>query len=167
MLACVQASISEKQAAGVDEVVDLMAGVTRYLMTATGRDLFRAIEELDLSLSQIKILDLLSQPDPPTTLRAVSDVLGLSLPAVSRAVDGLVKRGFVSRDEDPSDRRCKLIAVTAKGRRSGEQLLAIRAAGMRKFVATLEPEERDALAAGLRPLAQRPEIAALVARSAR
>jgi DNA-binding MarR family transcriptional regulator len=162
MLACVQASVAEKQATAVDEVVDLMAGVTRYLMTATGHDLFRAIEELDLSLSQIKIVDLLSRPDPPTTLRGVSDVLGLSLPAVSRAVDGLVKRGFVSRDEDPDDRRCKLIAVTARGRRTGEQLLAIRAAGMRKFVATLDASEREALAAGLRPLAERPEIAELL-----
>jgi DNA-binding MarR family transcriptional regulator len=135
--------------------------ITRYLMTDAGRDVFAAIERLELSFSQIKTLQLLGDSDAPVSLKAVSDKLGLSLPAISRAVDGLVKRGFVTRREDQQDRRSKLVALTPKGRRRIDELLAIRAAGLRRFVATLEVDERDALAAGLRPVAERPEIVAL------
>ena len=149
---------------GVEETLTLMDGVTRYLMTNTGRDLFRAIEDLGLSFTQAKALQVLGQSEEDVSLKALSDRLGLSLPAISRAVDGLVKRGFVTRHEDPRDRRSKLVVVTAKGRRRMEELLAIRAAGLRDWLESLEPEELEALAEGLRPLAQRPEIAALIGR---
>ena len=55
-------------------------------------------------------------------LGAVADALGLSLPAISRAVDGLVQRGLVKREEDPRDRRSKLVTATAAGARTFERL---------------------------------------------
>ena len=132
----------------------------RHLITATGRDFFHEVERLDLSLSQIKTLQFMGSHDPGT-LRAISDELGLSLPGVSRAVDGLHKRGMVKRVEDPDDRRAKRLSLTAKGRRTVEGLTALRIAGLREFVAGLSAEERKALELGLKPLMERPEIGAL------
>jgi DNA-binding MarR family transcriptional regulator len=118
------------------------------------------VDDLGLSLSQIKCLQLLDDADRPLSLKAIGDRLGLSLPAASRAVDGLVKRHFVTRQEDPLDRRRKRVLVTEKGRRTFEELMALRVAGLRDFLERLAPGEREALADGLRPLACRPEIAA-------
>jgi DNA-binding MarR family transcriptional regulator len=69
---------------------------------------------------------------------------------------------MVTRVEDPDDRRAKRVSLTAKGRRTFEGLMAARIAGLREFAAGLTDEERSALARGLEPLMERPEIAALI-----
>jgi DNA-binding MarR family transcriptional regulator len=135
-----------------------------HLLTVTGRAFFQAVDDLGLSFSQIKLVGLLGDAAEPVSLGALSDKLGLSLPAVSRAVDGLVKRGFVKREEDPLDRRSKRVRLTASGRRSWERFTAVRLAGLRDFVEGLEPAEREALAQGLEPIGRREEIAAQVRR---
>ncbi len=147
-----------------EELVAHFAGLMRFLMPNVGRGFFQAVEELGLSLSQLKALQVLSEAEEPLSLGRLGEQLPLSLPAVSRAVDGLVRRDLVTREEDPLDRRSKRVCVTRKGRRTFEGLLALRIAGFREFLEGLEPEERRALADGLRPLARRPEIAAHVPR---
>jgi DNA-binding MarR family transcriptional regulator len=148
----VQASSASKQATGTDELTSTLAAILTHLQAATGRDFFQAVDKLGLSLSQIKALRALVDADEPLSLGALGDELGLSLPAVSRAVDGLVKREFVTRQEDPVDRRCKRLALTRKGRRTYAQLYALRVAGLREFVEELDEDERDALASGLAPI---------------
>ena len=123
-------------------------------MTYTGRDFFKAIDDLGLSLTQIKAAQLLAEADEPLSLGAIGDYLGLSLPAMSRAVDGLVKRGLCTREEDPTDRRSKRIVITARGRRLYERLHEIRVAGIRDWAKSLDPAERDALLEALRPIAK-------------
>ena len=132
----------------------------RHLLVSTGRDFFQEVERLGLSLSQIKTLQLMSDREPDT-IGALAADLGLSLPAVSRAVEQLVVRGMVTRTEDPDDRRSRRLALTAKGRRTIDGLVQLRLAGVKRFVAGLEPEEREALMAGLTPLMERAEMAQL------
>jgi DNA-binding MarR family transcriptional regulator len=126
------------------------------LFTAGQRDLFAAMEEADVSVSQVKALKALAEADEPMSLGAVSETLGLSLPAISRSVDGLVRRGLVKREEDPRDRRSKLVTATARGRSTYERLTALRLAGIRGFVADLDLEEQRALADALAPVIRRP-----------
>ena len=129
-----------------------MSALCRHLLTQTGRDFFKAVDELQLSFTQIKAAQILAEADEPVSLGAIGERLALSLPAVSRAVDGLVKRGLCTRTEDPADRRSKSILITARGRRLYEQVHEIRIAGIRNFVEELDPAERDALLDGLRPI---------------
>jgi DNA-binding MarR family transcriptional regulator len=126
------------------------------LFAAGQRDLFAAMEEADVSVSQVKTLKILAEADEPMSLGAVSETLGLSLPAISRSVDGLVRRGLVKREEDPRDRRSKLVTATALGRSTYERLTALRLAGIREVVADLDPEEQRALAEALAPVIRRP-----------
>ena len=121
-----------------DELVLSLGAVMRHLMTTTGRSFFHEVERLGLSLSQVKTLQVMADREP-STLKSISDELGLSLPGVSRAVDGLHKRGLVKRVEDPEDRRAKRVSLTAKGRRTFAGLLELRLAGLRDFVAGLDP----------------------------
>jgi DNA-binding MarR family transcriptional regulator len=153
----VQASSAERiaEAAGLDTVARDLGLIVRHLLWSTNREFFTSLQDAGISFSQLKCLGLLTEAESPLSLGALSDDTGLSLPAISRAVDGLVQRGEVKRAEDPSDRRSKLLTVTARGRATYEQLASVRAAGVRRFVQELEPEEREALGSALHPIVER------------
>ena len=146
---------SVSAASDVDTVATDLGLLMKHLLVSSSRDFFAAVERAGLTFTQVKCLHLLGDAEGPLPLNALSDTLGLSAPAISRAVDGLVQRGEVKRTEDPRDRRSKLLTPTAKGRRTFERFAALRFAGLKRFVADMSDEEREALAAGLRPLARR------------
>ena len=52
------------------------------------------------------------------SVKEIAAHLVLSLPAASRAVDGLVQRGFVTRRESAEDRRSRIVALSAPAARS-------------------------------------------------
>jgi DNA-binding MarR family transcriptional regulator len=131
-----------------------------YVQKSSGDDFFRLVGELELSLSQLKLLMILDR-DGERTLKELAEALVLSLPAASRAVEGLHKRGMVARREDDEDRRHKRVAITATGSEVIGRLNQARFAGIERFIQTLTTEERENLAQGLAPLLAREEIAAL------
>lgn len=126
-------------------------------MTTCGRDFLQALDDLGLSLSQVKLLNVLHDVDE-LSLTEVGDHLGLSLPAVSRAVDGLVQRGLIKRTEDPADRRSKRVTLSRKGRKLAHDLIQLRFAGLEEFVAGLGVRERNALDRALLLLGEREEL---------
>jgi DNA-binding MarR family transcriptional regulator len=139
----------------MDSVSRDLGSVVRHLLWSTNREFFTSLQDAGISFSQLKCLGLLAEADGQLSLGALSEATGLSLPAISRAIDGLVRRGEVKRTEDPNDRRSKLLTVTARGRATYERLASVRAAGVRRFVEDLEQEERAALGAALHPIVER------------
>jgi DNA-binding MarR family transcriptional regulator len=127
----------------------------KHLLGATNREFFAALQDAGISFTQLKCLGVLANADAAMSLGALSEDIGLSLAAVSRAVDGLVHRGEVKRQEDPSDRRSKLVTLSARGRATYERVLAVRIAGVERFVDGLEPDEREALGAAIGPIVER------------
>jgi DNA-binding MarR family transcriptional regulator len=150
----VQTSAAETQATAEHLARDLTA-LMKLLLVTSSRDFFVELEKAGISLTQIKSLTILVDHDEPLSVKALSDLMGLSLPGISRAVEGLVQRGEITRVEDAEDRRRKLLSITPSGRRTYERLLATRIAGVRRFVDELEPEEQEALSRGLGALAGR------------
>jgi DNA-binding MarR family transcriptional regulator len=132
-----------------------LTALMKHLLQTTNPDVFAELEKSGISLTQIKSLGMLADAEKPLTVKAVSDLMGLSLPGISRAIDGLVQRGEVKRVEDPTDRRSKLLSITPRGRRTYDSLMATRLAGVRRFVDELDPDEQEALAHGLSALAGR------------
>lgn len=61
------------------------------------------------------------------TVRGLATRLGLSKPAVSRAIDVLEERALVARKNDPADRRSVLLARTKRGQVIVERLRHIMA----------------------------------------
>lgn len=127
----------------------------KHLLGSTNREFFAELQDAGISFSQLKCLGLLSGAGAPLALGALSEEIGLSLAAVSRAVDGLVQRGELKRQEDPSDRRSKLVSVSARGRATYERVVAVRMAGVERFVEELEPDEREQLGAAVAPIVER------------
>jgi DNA-binding MarR family transcriptional regulator len=143
------------QAISVTDVGRDLGLLLKHLLGSSNREFFAALQDAGISFSQLKCLGLLANADTPLSLGALSEELGLSLPAVSRAVDGLVQRGQVKRQEDPSDRRSKLITLSARGRATYERVVAVRIAGVERFVDSLEPDEREQLGAVVGPIVER------------
>jgi DNA-binding MarR family transcriptional regulator len=127
---------------------------------ADGGAAIRAIDQSGLTFTQMKVLmTLAGASEQAPGLKPFAESLGLSLPSVSRAVDGLVKRGLVARAEDPADRRQRLLTLTEDGRALSGQIMAARLAGLEHFAASLEGEERELLDRALELLLEREEIA--------
>src|SRR4051794_21239875 len=138
---------------GSDEALARDLGLLmRHLLERSNRSVFAAVEEMDLSFSQTKIFLTFTGRERPRSIKSISDELGLSLPATSRAIDGLLQRGLITRTEDPGDRRVKQIEVTESGREISQRIMQLRVTGVQEFVATLTPDERGRLAAVLEPI---------------
>lgn len=133
-----------------------LAEFLRFLIQSAGNDFLRAVEEEDLSLTQLKSMHVLAAADDALSLNGLAERLGgLSLPTLSRAIEALVQRGFVSRTEDDADRRVKRLRLTAKGRRTIERLVTIRAEEFCAVLDTLTDDEREGLADAIQPILER------------
>jgi DNA-binding MarR family transcriptional regulator len=112
-------------------------------------ELLALVAELDLTMPQIRAMFVLDNSERALALTELAPQMGLSVAAAGRAVDGLVRHGFVSRTEDPDDRRIKRLAVTEHGHAALERLTEARLVGLRRFADTLGEAEREALAGAL------------------
>jgi len=138
-----------------------MYALASYLMRTANVGTFEKIAELDLSFTQLKALCALEMDGEERSVKALADSLGVSLPTMSRAVDGLFERGFVDRQEDPADRRMKRVRLTDAGRTVPQALNESRLSALQELMGSLQDEEAQALAGALALiLERRPEIAA-------
>jgi DNA-binding MarR family transcriptional regulator len=157
-----QASTAQKQANAEEaQLVEQLNGFLHHIWRHCSPQggFLEVIDELGLSFSQLKALQFLSTADAPElSLKQLGDQLGLSLPAVSRAVDGLVQRGLVTRTEDVEDRRMKRVRPTKAADELIARLIDVRFAELGKFVDTLTPRERKKLADALTALYEREEF---------
>jgi DNA-binding MarR family transcriptional regulator len=138
---------------------DLYAVVVHLHKKCTA-DLFEAVGALDLSFTQVKLLHHLGDADEELTLKQVAEAVHVSLPAASRMVDDLLRRGFVERREDPEDRRMKRVRVTDRASDVIRRINAARLSGLEQFALGLTDEERRALSGALDELLKRPDVAA-------
>lgn len=139
-----------------------MFALASFLMRTSNVGAFNAIADLDLSFTQIKALCTMDIDASEPSVKGLAEAMRVSLPAMSRAVDGLYERGFVDRYEDREDRRMKRICLTDAGREVTSTLNEARLIGMREFLTSLSDEQAQALSQALALiLADRPEMAAL------
>jgi DNA-binding MarR family transcriptional regulator len=162
ILACVQAMspVEQSTAAPVSELAASLYAIVVFMHKACNADFFEAITELELSLTQIKVLHHLESTDSDLTLKDLAELIPVSLPAASRTVDDLVRRGFVVRNEDTIDRRMKRVRITETGLAVTRRLNAARLSGLQQFTETLNPDEQASLTHALSVLVARPDIAA-------
>jgi DNA-binding MarR family transcriptional regulator len=69
----------------------------------------------DIKLAEFRCLRLLLQCEP-CPVKDLAEMMRLTPSRLTRIIDGLLRRKFVSRIEDQSDRRVKTISLTVKGR---------------------------------------------------
>jgi DNA-binding MarR family transcriptional regulator len=95
----------------------------------------------DLSIPQFRTLRFI-QSTPGSSLSRVADHMGLTLPSVSKLVDGLVKQALLRRRDAAGDRRCIALELTPAGEAIVDRA---RAATMDSLANALEELSDDEL----------------------
>jgi len=112
------------------EILEAVPAIIRFI-----RSEMRAHRGADLSVPQFRALALLSRSQG-ASLSVVAEFLGLSLPATSRLVDGLVKHGLVTRRTPAGNRRVVALSVSVRGRATWE---AARQATQQRLAEVITP----------------------------
>ena len=84
----------------------------------------------DISIPQFRTLRFI-QRNPDSSLSKLAEHLGLTLPSVSKLVDGLVKQKLINREESTHDRRRLTLVLTD----SGEAIVNLARAGAQANIA--------------------------------
>ena len=102
-----------------------------------------------LGESEFRVLEVLLHKGP-LPVNVIGPKVFLTPGSISVAVDRLYSRGLVSRDENPDDRRVRLVGLTAPGRCLIERVFQQHAADLEEIMRVLSCEERVHLAALLK-----------------
>jgi DNA-binding MarR family transcriptional regulator len=84
----------------------------------------RHLVELELTLPQAQALRILRRG--PLTTGRLAEELRISAPALTQLTDRLVRKELIERRTDEGDRRCVIVALSAKGKRLVDDVRARR-----------------------------------------
>ena len=76
----------------------------------------RALAQPEMSVPQFRVLAHVSLGT--NTISALADLHSISLPAMSKIVDGMVKRGLITRLTNEKDRRVIVLTLTRDGKKA-------------------------------------------------
>ncbi|NUP44408.1 MAG: winged helix DNA-binding protein [Streptomyces sp.] len=95
--------------------------------------------------------------EPLRSQAALAEAIGADKTRIIDVLAGLEERGLISRTPDPADRRVRLLALTAEGRRVRDAAQgAVQEREERLLARYLTPAQRDALLGALAALAALP-----------
>ena len=96
------------------DLVAEVARLRRAMMESAAPRWAGSWKGLDLTIGQLKLLVYLSTR-APMRMSALAQHLGIALPSCTSLIDRLARAGMVERQEDPSDRRLVLCALSEQG----------------------------------------------------
>lgn len=131
-----------------DEAVDRIVAILPQLLRLLTRGMDLKPAELDLTIGQYKVLMAVREGER-MSMGAISQSLGISLPATTELVDRLVRDGLARREADPSDRRVVLIALTKGGIQASSRCYDARHRRWLDLISQLNAAERSALVSHL------------------
>ncbi len=106
-----------------------------------------ALEKFQMTEKQFQMLRRIRRGS--TSVSALAETSQTSRGAVSKAVEVLVRRGMVTRSQDPLDRRNIPLGLTEEGQRVMELIFGEAEAWLSERFATLTPEDSRKMAEGL------------------
>lgn len=108
------------------------------------RDLY-TVGRRELTPVQVTALELIASR-PSWRMHELAAGLGVDQSTATRTVAPLAELELVTRDLDPDDRRCVVVAATGTGRRRSRTIAERRRAAMRDVVGRMAPDRRLLLA---------------------
>src|SRR6059036_3555476 len=104
----------------------------------------RSIESSEVGLSDFAVLEMLLHKGPQP-VNAIGRRVELTSGAITTAVDRLASRGLVTREAHPSDRRARIVRLTAAGKEQTAKAFAIHKAAMDLAASGLSKTDRATL----------------------
>ena len=102
----------------------------------------RIAEQMGLSATDHKALDLASRAEGPLTAGRIAQLTGLSTGAVTGVIDRLERAGFVRRVRDEQDRRKVLVELVPFDEEKFAPLFASALDALEDVLAKFSPDER-------------------------
>ncbi len=124
---------------------------SRVLVALSVRSL--AESEQVVSLAQLRVLVVLAGRGP-ANLSTLADTVGIHASNASRTCEQLVSLGLLDRNDDPADRRNVVLALSKRGHRVVQAVLARRRNLLTGLLEGVSAADRDALTAPLRRLVE-------------
>ena len=118
--------------------------LVKILHCCTEQAITEALEKLELTAAQGRIMGFLARCREPACPKDVEEDFHLSHPTVSGLLARLEKKGFLELYPDPDDHRCKRIRVLPKGMRSHETMHRTIMDMEQRMVRDFTPEEEAA-----------------------
>ncbi|WP_288027396.1 MarR family transcriptional regulator [Arthrobacter sp.] len=120
-----------------------LAAELRVAIMRTSRRLRAEAASRDISPGQYSVLAGIL--NGPLTVGELAEREQIQAPSMTRIVNGLEAAGYVTRGENPQDRRQVLVHVTEAGTAVLQRARSRRTQWLAKGVAGLSPEERATL----------------------
>lgn len=120
--------------------------------------LMKLAEKYDLTVVQLHSLGAMN-PGVAIPMNELSCILLCDASNVTGIVDRLLSQGYIKREENPADRRVKLITLTSTGEKLRATLLEEVSQYEMPEIARLSADQRDALKSMLSLILQPPEKA--------
>ena len=105
----------------------------------------------NISIPQFRTMRFI-QRNPDSSLSHLAEHLGLTLPSVSKLVDGLVKQKLVTRNESTADRRRLTLVLTKAGAAIVEAARAGARANLAKKLSELSNDELETISQAMQLL---------------
>jgi DNA-binding MarR family transcriptional regulator len=128
------------------EILEAVPALMRFI-----RAQMRCHRGPDLSVPQFRTLVFLDR-NAGASLSALAEFIGLSLPATSRLVEGLVRKNLVARRIPPGNRRLVALSISGRGQRTVGRARRATERRLAEVVASLPSNERAAIRRSLRAL---------------
>lgn len=120
------------------EFADKVMEISRDFMKYYAEEAYK----VKLTLSQIAILDILSR-NKESNMSDMARSMNVTTAAMTGIVDRLVRDGYVTRANDPADRRVIKTKLTSKGNTAVKSLLENKKRMITKIFGVLSQRERD------------------------
>jgi len=116
----------------------------------------RHIHSLGIGFSDFAALEVLLHKGP-LPVNEIGRLVRLTSGSMTTAVDRLEKKGMVERQNDPEDRRARVVHLTEAGEKLITCAFADHERAMEEAASGLTPEERTRLASLLKKLGRKAE----------
>jgi MarR family transcriptional regulator, transcriptional regulator for hemolysin len=126
------------------------------LLNALGSTTFRQLlwqraSELDLTYAQSQVLFHVAD-NAGCHMGDVAKAFGVTLPAITHIVDRLEEKQFLTRADDPADRRVYILELTRAGRALVQELHGLQMRGVEGVLRRMSAEDRQRVIKGLEAL---------------
>ena len=119
-------------------IVDAIERLVFAGVALTTRALSEARADLDLTLAQWRVLVILGEAEDGATVSQVAARIGVTLPATSRQLRRLERRGLLEIGPDQRDRRATRVRLTTLGQSARDDVVSFRREKIAKVAVELD-----------------------------
>lgn len=137
-----------------DAVLEQFEHLVRGAVGLTTHALGSATPGVELTFPQWRVLVILGESPNGVRVGEIATRVGVTVPATSRLLQRLRRRGYISMERDPNDGRATLACLTTEGQEIRDAIFAFRRRALAEAVLHVAQAEEQVVAAGLAVLAR-------------